>query len=147
MRHFFSLCFLLSAFCFSLGGCVHRLEPGGAYAPTSTNVLTGAVTPTQAADYPFFVTDTAFDFAFTAFTAASNAEINNRAFLFSVAPQIKHTLDKIRPQAWDAVKRYILARGVYLEHPTPAGLSELQTILTEVQNVSVAAQAALPKPK
>jgi hypothetical protein len=44
------------------------------------------------------------------------------------------------------VKRYVAARKVYIAHPTPAGLTTLETILSEVQNVAQAAQAAIPKP-
>ena len=128
-------------------GCkTNRLEPGGAYAPATPVVTDGATNwvATVAPDPVFYSTDVAFDFAYTIVDTAFTFEKNNRALLWSLSPEIKGTLDKLRPQAAAVVSAYTNARRNYILHPTPAGLGQLQTLLTQLQNISSAAQVALP---
>ena len=127
----------------ALMGCKSgKLEGGGAYAPSTTNSAGIAVAQP---DYKFFICDLAFSTAYSAVDAALTFEKNNRKLLWGVSPEIKHTLDKIRPVAWSAVQKYSRARRVYLTSPTPAGLSTLQNLLSEIQKIAASAQAALPK--
>ena len=114
-------------------GCKSTLETGGAYAQTNA-----------APDRVFFETDAAFNLAYSAVDGALKFERENRALLWRVSPQIKHTLDGIRPQAFQAAKDYAVARSAYLLAPAPAGLTTLQTILARIQQFSAAAVAVLP---
>jgi hypothetical protein len=110
------------------------LEPGGAYAQIN-----------QQPDKPFLIVDGAFDLAYTAVDATFKWEQDNRAKLWKLSPDIKHTLDKIRPDALKAKNQYLAARAVYKKNPTPAGLSDLQLILATVQKISASASAVIPK--
>jgi hypothetical protein len=117
-----------------------RLEPGGAYAPATTNSA-GQVIYTQQPDLAFYTTDAAYDLAYSAIDAAFKFERDNRAMLWQISPQIKHSLDSIRPQAVEANARYLAARAAYMAHPVPANLGALQRILSEVQSLTAAARA------
>lgn len=123
-----------------------KLEPGGAYAPARPVVENGQtnMVATAAPDKGFFVADAAFDLAYATVNAAFQFERDNRAWLFQVSPDIKHSLDKIRPEAVNVAKTYGEVREAYERNPTPAGLTQLQTILGQMQRLTVAAQAALP---
>lgn len=126
-------------------GC-HRgtLEPGGAYAPVTTNE-DGTITPTSAPDPEFFHVDMAWDLIESAVNTAFEYERNNRALLWQVSPEIKHTLDRIRPEAVEVRKTYYTARKAYKASPTPAGLTTLGTLLGRLQQVSEAVTAVVPK--
>lgn len=113
-------------------GCQSTLEKGGAYTE-------------GAPDKGFFVVDAAYDIAYSAIDAAFNFEKTNRDLLWQVSPQIKHTLDDIRPQALLIARQYAVARKAYKLNPTPANLDTLQTILGRTRQLATAAQAALPK--
>lgn len=138
---------IITVACACLVGCASRLESGGAYAPTKEVIENGQtnIVATAAPDKGFFVVDASFDLAYSAVDAAFNFEKNNRLLLWRLSPEIKHTLDKIRPQAFNAVQIYGTARDAYLANPTPAGLDALKTALGKMQQISAAAQAALPK--
>lgn len=128
---------LIATFCLTACGpigCKSTLEEGGAYAPVG-----------QAPDKAFFATDAAFDLAYSAVDAAFNFEKANRQLLWQISPDIKHSLDKLRPQALLIAREYTTARKAYLSNPTPAGLTTLQTILGRMQQTSTAIQAVLPK--
>lgn len=127
----------------SITGCTNKLQTGGAYSPITTNAA-GIIIESTTPEYAFFVTDLSFSTAYSAVDAAFTFEKNNRDMLWKISPNIKHTLDKIRPQAWNVVVRYSAARKVYIANPTPPGLTVLQQILTEVQKLSASAIAALP---
>lgn len=131
-------------------GCKSTLAPGGSYAPGSFVVSTdpSGVTTTNfvadaIADKGFFAVDSSYDLAYSILDAAFVFEKENRLALWQLTPQIKHTLDSIRPKAWDANMRYAAARKAYQLNPTPGGLTTLQTILAELQNLTNAAQAAV----
>jgi hypothetical protein len=135
---------------FLCGTACHKttLEQGGAYAPGSwtTNADNSTTfTASAAADPIFYQVDAAFNLAYSAIDGVFNFERDNRAYLWSVSHNIKHVLDDIRPKALDASQRFLKARRIYLSNPTPAGLSNLQTILTEIQSLSTAATAVVPK--
>lgn len=126
--------FACLAFLAAPTGCASRLESGGAYAKAN-----------QAPDKAFFAVDSAFDIAYSAVDTVFKFEKNNRTFLWQISPEIKHTLDKLRPQAKAAVITYGRARSAYLANPTPAGLTTLQTTLSEMQRLASTAQEILPK--
>lgn len=129
------LAFVLAAGCFMLmTGCKGTLQEGGAYAPIGEN-----------ADMAFYVVDASFDVAYSAVDAAFKFERDNRKALWAIDPNIKRTLDKIRPEASDILVRYSRARVAYLKTPNPSGMCELQAALTTIQKVSSAAIAAIPK--
>lgn len=139
---------LASLIFFGPTACKTKLAQGGAYAPgTWTTNADNSTTfaPSQAADPVFYQVDAAFNLAYSAIDGVFNFERDNRAYLWSVSHNIKHVLDDIRPKALDASQRFLKARRIYLSNPTPAGLSNLQTILTEIQSLSTAATAVVPK--
>src|SRR5258707_8090524 len=89
---------------FLILGCnKSTLEPGGAYAQTN-----------QVPDLVFFQIDSAFDLAYSAIDAAFLFEFQNRPMLWTISPNIKHTLDSIRPQAVAARDKYLAARTIYI---------------------------------
>lgn len=133
-------------------GCDGRLANGGAYAPgtnqitvdsTSGNTATNFV-PTQAPDYPFAQTEVAFDFAYSAVDTVFNIERDNRQLFWGISPSIKHTLDKLRPQAVAIRNDYIKARIVYQSNPIPANLSALDNALARIKALIPAVEAAIP---
>jgi hypothetical protein len=122
-------------------GCgTARLEQGGAYAPVDTNGVA-----TAAPDYAFFAVDSGFDLAYSAVNSIFTFERQNRAVLWKISPEIKHTLDKVRPQAWGYAVQYAQARRAYLANPTPAGLTLLQTISAKVQQLGATVQVLVPQ--
>lgn len=126
-------------------GCKKTLEVGGAYAPSvvSTNPVTGVVTTNivNAPDLAFYQIDSGFLAAYASVDAIFSWERDNRAFLWTVSPNIKHTLDQARPTAAALVKNYGVARQAYKANPTPAGLDLLKTILSKLQAIQAAASA------
>lgn len=130
-----------------MAGCQSaRLEPGGAYAPLpTTNVVTGVVTPANAPDMAFYATDAAYSLAYASLDGAFTFEKANRAALWSISPNIKHTLDQVRPQAWAINVQYHKARAAYLAVPVPANLTVLQQTLAKAQQLLAAVSAVMPK--
>lgn len=125
-------------------GCKGPLEPGGAYAPIvlSTNTA-GVITTNVVADRGLYTADSGFVAGEAVLGLAFRFERNNRALLWKISPDIKHGLDKIRPDAEMAVQSYKSARIAYLANPTPAGLDLLNTILAKVTQYAAAAQAVI----
>lgn len=113
-----------------------RLEKGGAYAPIAAEGQTQIK-----ADIAFFRVETAFDFAYSAIDAAFKFEADNEKLLWQISPNIKHSLDKIRPEAVKARNAYAVARTAYLANPTPAGLSKLEEALQQTRQLSDTAAA------
>lgn len=111
-----------------------RLETGGAYAPVG-----------QQADIAFYSTDAAYDLAYTAIDTIFTFERNNRDALWKISPDIKHTLDGLRPQAWEVNKQYHVAREAYKKVPVPDNLTVLQQVLAKMQKLLAAANAVVPK--
>jgi hypothetical protein len=125
-----------------LVGCKNTLAPGGAYAP-----IAQPGQPTQAPDMTLFVIDSAYKFAWTTINTAFDLEKANRALLFKASPDIKHTLDRIRPQAKQADLEFITARTVYLTNPVPGNLDALNAVLAKIQQLTAAAIAVVPQAK
>lgn len=125
-------------------GCGHAtLEQGGAYAPLPVTNIDGTVTQ-QGSAYELFVIDQSFQLAHTAVATVFQFERDNRALLWQVSPEIKHSLDRIRPQVVDAETRFAVGRKAYIAAPVPQNLTTLQGILTELQRLSLTAQAVVP---
>jgi hypothetical protein len=142
-RLVFSLSFV--GICFALfTGCKATLQPGGAYSPTVTNATTGVVTATQLPDMEFYNVDAAYLLARSTINAVFQFERDNRAAMWKISPNIKHTLDSIRPQAVKADSEYHRLRAVYMANPVPSGLDQLQTILARISQLATTAAAALP---
>jgi hypothetical protein len=135
-----------------LVGCQHgKLETGGAYAPGTTSYLTNAdstittnVVETSAPDMVLFNLDAAFKLAYTTVNTIFTLEDNNSALLWSVSHEIKHTLDRMRPDAVKAVQQYGVFRKQYIANPIPANLAPLQQTLSTMKSFASSAQAALP---
>jgi hypothetical protein len=128
-----------------LTGCQlagNRLEAGGAYAPVTTNEL-GQVVPLTAPETELFVADTAFKLAYDSLNLAFTTERDNRELFWGMSPDIKHTLDALRPKAVAIVKQYALVRTICLANPNPANLSQVQYVLAEVRRLASTASAAL----
>jgi hypothetical protein len=122
------------------------LAPGGAYAPaTFVTNADGTVTTTQTvmSDMAFYITEASFLLAASTIDTAFRFEAENEMMLWRISPEIKHTMDKIRPDATQAVMAYKAARNEYKKHPTPTGLDLLQTLLSKVQQVATSAAAAV----
>lgn len=116
-------------------GCMtpERFEAGGAYAASAT----------QAAQPELYAIDASFDMAYSALDATFKYERDNRKLLWQLSPSIKKGLDKIRKEAGTVRDDYALARTIYLENPTPAGLDELRTQLGKLTNANKAALAVI----
>lgn len=99
----------------------------------------------QKPDKAFYAADAAFELSYSLANTAFEFEQKNRQLLWSLSPDIKRTLDRIRPQAKEVAVAYAQARKAYTAYPTPAGLSTLETVLGRMQQIASAAQAALPK--
>lgn len=150
MKRFIQFILILAAFiaCAALPiGCKSTLESGGAYAPNKQVVENGVTNTvaTFAPDKAFFLIDSAYDLTYTTIDELFNIEKKNRQLLFTLDPDIKHKLDKLRPQALQIAREYSVARRAYQSSPTPAGLSVLQTILSRAKAVATAVQSALPQ--
>jgi hypothetical protein len=135
-------------------GCKATLAPGGAYSDITTNttvtadsggVLTTNVVLSPAPDLPLFIADSAYRLAYSTIDAVFTSERQNRTFLWSLSPTIKHTLDGIRPQAVQFNLDYLTARAAYIANPVPTNLAGVQAVLAKIQQIATAAQAALPK--
>jgi hypothetical protein len=118
-----------------LCGCKTTLQSGGAYATTGTNSVV------QTVSVVFYNTDLAYKTSYMLVDAVFQFERDNRAFLWSVDPKIKHTLDTIRPQAVAADKQYVAARAAYLSAPTQVGLDNLSGLLINMQRIQGAVYA------
>ena len=125
-----------------LSGCKGTLQPGGAYNPTTTNAV-GVVSSVP--DKPFLAVEAAFDLAYSALDAAFTTERNNRAMFWALSPDIKHTLDTIRPRAVIARNSYIKARDLYVSVRSSVAFDELKKALAHMQDISKSAQSVIPK--
>lgn len=111
-----------------------RLEQGGAYAPTN-----------QVGDLQFYQADALYDVTYFTLDAVFKFEADNRAGLWKISPDIKHTLDKIRPTAWQVNVEYLKAREAYKANPVPANLAPMQTAIGKLQQLLATANAVIPK--
>lgn len=145
MKKLFGFAFLalLTGLCLC-SGCKTQLEPGGAYAPTSTNA-DGVVTATAAPDLALFTLDASYDLAYNAILTACRIEKQNRALLRTISPQIKLEMDKVRAATWEIDQQWAAARAAYLTNPVAANLTPIQRALAELQRWNATATALLPK--
>jgi hypothetical protein len=124
-------------------GCKNtQLESGGAYAPAVTNAA-GQVTPATQPEQALYVSDAAYKLAFDTVIGVMNFERDNREDLKKISPQIKTSLDKIRPTVAEINHRWALARKAYKANPTPAGLSTVQGVVAEIVRLVPVVQAEL----
>jgi len=128
----------LLACLFLLPACHTTLATGGAYSGTNA--------PTSL-DYAFYQVDAAFALSYDACDTAFNFERNNRAMLWKLNPDIKHTLDSIRPRAVQAAQKYAVARAAFEANQNQVNLDPLVRLLAEFQPLTAQAQAALTIPK
>jgi hypothetical protein len=127
---------LCAGLTFTTTGCNKgTLAPGSLY--TATNVQPSTL------DYAFFQVDSAFALAYATCDTAFTFEANNAAFCWKISPDIKHTLDKIRPEALNLAQQYSKYRKMFIANPTLANLSPLQTALNNLQPLTAQAQAAI----
>jgi hypothetical protein len=133
-----------------LTGCkTPQLAAGGAYSPGEfvlTTNSTGAVSTnfvaTSAPDVAFFVADQTYNAAYSIVDSAFKWEADNREQLYTLFPQIKKTLDGIRPTAWNIQRRWAFARKAYEDNPISANLTTIQAIVAEIQRLVPVVTAA-----
>lgn len=134
MKRLYTL-FAILAIAIALQGCgTPKLAAGGVYAPAG-----------QVADLQLYQADVAYSLAFGTLDSAFRFERENRTTLWKLSPQIKKSLDAIRPDAWQANQHWAVARQAYITSPVPANLTAIQVIVAKVQQLAVTAQAALSK--
>lgn len=152
-KHFQSLVFAFGIFVFLNGAMLltftscktPSLATGGPYTtPALTNTLGTNITVIAAhSDLQLYQADASFRAAYAAMDAIFQTEFKNRDYFYNLSPSIKHTLDKIRPIAQQVVNDYTVARAAYMANPTPAGLTGVQALLARLQQLVVAATAAV----
>lgn len=147
------LAVLLLACGLCFGGCAwvkngnNSLAPGGAYAPIDVTVVGGISTTNvlRAPDYVFFEVDSAFDLAESSIQGVFKFERDNRPWLWSISPDIKKTLDRMRPGTWAVITKYTKARAAYKANPTPANLATLEGLTGQIKTLVDIAIAVLPQ--
>ena len=112
-------------------GC-GTLQPGGAYAPVN-----------QQADKTLYVADASYKLAYDLLDKVFTIEKENRDVLWKLNPNIKHTIDSIRAQAWPVTQQWAACRKVYLANPVASNLDSLNAALGKLQQLGATAQAAL----
>jgi ABC-type uncharacterized transport system auxiliary subunit len=125
-----------------LTGCKGQLEPGGAYAPAVTNGTN--VVATSAPMMDLYITDSAFNAAYDTVDLALSVERNNRALIKANWPEVKSTLDGIRPQIVAGIQDYGRFKKAYLANPTPANLDKLSNSLSKFRQLASSITAAIP---
>lgn len=120
-----------------------KLAPGGAYTTSVTNTVGTNIVVTTTGDLALYTADASFDLAYKTMDAAFKIERDNRDYFWKLSPQIKHTMDRLRVIAQQAVNDYAAARTAYLANPTPAGLTGVQAVLAQIQQLVYAATAAV----
>lgn len=139
---------ILAGAVLAIAGCITRLEPGGAYAPLAiTNATTGVITPAPVPDMAFYTIDATYALTWAAMDGAFAFEKANRLALWRLSPNIKHSLDQIRPQAWAINVQYHKARDAYKAVPVPANLAALEQSLARTRQLLAAITAVLPQQK
>lgn len=137
LNKWFLLALVLAPILWMAPGCkTPTLQPGGAYAPTNS-----AGVQVIAPDIGFYQVEAGFKFAHEAVMTAFDLEYSNRALLWKIAPDIKKTLDGIRPDFNYAVLQYATARDTYRANPTPANLTGMDFWLSKMKQLAVTAQA------
>lgn len=147
LRYFRHAIAFLSAVCLTVAlfvGCgKSSLAPGGAYSFAQTNGMGSNAVVSIRADLQLYQADVTFQTAYKAAVTICDFELKNRTYLWNISPSIKHTIDRIRPQIWEATKAYTSARDAYILNPTPVGLAGVDAVIAKIQQLLVAATAAL----
>lgn len=134
---------LLAMVAIAFSGCKSpTLEPGGAYNPATTNA-DGTLTPTGTPMTTMFVADAAYRLAYDAVDQVLLFELNNRAQLQAVSPQIKIALDSLRPKVADIDHRWAITRAAYLASPTAVNLTAFNGVVGEMKALVPQAQAQM----
>lgn len=131
IRSVFAFIALLALMTGLMVGCKGSLESGGAYTESITNSTSGTISQKQ--DKFLYTSDATFDLVYKSMKAAFAIERNNRAYFWQISPEIKHSLDKIRPQTQQAINAYATAREVYLSRPSPTTQDAVQKALDQAQ--------------
>lgn len=119
-------------------GCkTPTLEPGGVYTQVDTN---GTVVYS---DLGLALIDASWKLSYETVISVMNFERENRAILWEISPSIKQSLDSIRPMVVDIRFRWYSARKIYEANPTPAGLTTMQAILSEIERLIPVVQAQI----
>jgi len=125
-------------------GCKNTsLAPGGPYSYSTTNVVGSNTVVTTVSDLQLYQADVSFETAYKAAFTICNIEFQNRDYFWKISPSIKHSIDKIRPLVWESQGEYTTARAAYIAHPTPAGLTGVDAVVAKIQQLLIAATAAL----
>ena len=135
--------FLAAAGMFLVACTSPKLAPNGPYTSSTTNLVGTNLVITTSSDLALYAADSSFELAYKALDAVFLIERNNRAYFWNLSPAIKHTIDKIRVSAQQVVNDYAAARIAYLANPTAAGLTGVQAVLAQAQQLLFAANAAL----
>lgn len=127
---------------FAITGCkTPSLEKGGAYAPTN------ALGQVIYSDLGLALADASYKFAYETALMPLRFERENRAQIAMLSPtigaQVKTALDEVREEVWKIDQRWALARKAYKANPTPAGLSTIQAILSEIERLIPVIQSQL----
>jgi hypothetical protein len=138
----------IAAIALAVCGCKTKLEPGGAYAPGVSQIVTnvdGTVstnfTATAAPDIAFYYADAAYNTAYAMADGVFKWEMQNEKALWKLNPKIKHTLDDLRPKVWAIHVQWAKARQAYLANPIPANLNIYQRIVAQIQSLAAAASS------
>lgn len=125
-------------------GCkTPKLEAGGAYVYSVTNMVGTNLVITSTSDIGLYTADSAFKLAYQTLDLVFNLELNNADYFWKISPEIKHSLDKVRAVVDKAVPEYLAARAAYISNPSSPGLSGLNAILAKITQCVFAAQAAV----
>jgi hypothetical protein len=89
------------------------------------------------------VADNLYRVSYTTLDLLFTFERDNRAALWSLNPNIKRGLDKVRNEAWEINVQWATARALYKANPTPDNLGALETILAKIQQLVPVAQTIL----
>ena len=139
----FSIFALVLGSLMAFSGCKSgpQLESGGKYTYPVTNAATGEVTEQK--DVALWTADQSFETAYNAIDTVFAAEQRNRQLFWSISPNIKHGVDKLRVEAQKVTIAYSAARADYIAHPSQSNFSTLQGVLEKAQQLVWAAQSAV----
>jgi hypothetical protein len=128
---------LVFSLTFATGCKTAKLEPGGVYAPTNA---VGQVVYNNAG---LALADASYMFAYETIQGVFKFERDNRLQIWAISPSVKHSLDDIRPDVVAIDRRWAEARKLYKANPTPAGLSVVQSIISEIERLLPVVQQQL----
>lgn len=113
----------------NLGCKTPSLEPGGAYA------LTNELGQVIYNDIGLAMADATYKFTYESTLALLRFERDNRREIWAISPEVKRQLDKLRPKIVSVNHEWAVARSEYRLNPTEAGVTRLQSILKQIQQL------------